>query len=116
MAKRPIAGLTFAVALIASLGYRAAVAQQGADGQPLSPRESIGKDGCGTGPDRLRQLGLRPRTVIPGGQGVSYRQEPAVVTSDYAGRVTLREFTVAGDVPTVRFQLDDDGSEIETWN
>ena len=113
MKLRALAGLVIAVALTTLMNDRAVVAQ----GDPARPpRERAAPEMCATGRDWLRQLGLRPRTAIADGQGLSYRQDPPVLESDYTGTITLHDFTIAGDVPSVDFKLDFDGSEVETWS
>jgi hypothetical protein len=62
---------------------------------------------------------VRPQALVPDGRVSSWLQEPAVLTSDFEGTVVLRDFTVFGDVPTVRFVPAVDASisapEAETW-
>jgi hypothetical protein len=70
---------------------------------------------CGTDGDFARRLLGRRLTAVAGGTPISFRQEPAVLRGDWEFSVALRDFTVLGDVPTIRFQLDADGAEIETW-
>jgi hypothetical protein len=82
----------------------------------LPPRETAPGEICGTGRDRLRQLGLVAALARADGQGISFRQDPALLFSDYTGPLVLRDFLVAGDVPTIRFKPSYDGSEIETWS
>jgi hypothetical protein len=61
--------------------------------------------------------GLRPLVASPDGQPLWFTQEPSILTPDYAGAVTLSNFVVSGDVPTLRFQsvapLNE--GDIETW-
>jgi hypothetical protein len=103
--------------LSALLGFAGAVSGVSAQGATdAAPRELLPGDRCGTGNDRLRQLGLRPLVPVASGQPVSFRQDPLILTSDFTGTVRLRELTVAGDVPSVRFKLAYDGSEVETWD
>jgi len=74
---------------------------------------------CPTDDERVQSLGVRPRTYVPDGRVASWVQEPAVLTADFDGTVTLRDFEVLGDVPTARFVPWVDPSvsqpEIETW-
>jgi hypothetical protein len=70
---------------------------------------------CGTDGALARQLlGLR-LTAVAAATPISFRQEPAVLRGDWEFSVALRDFTVLGDVPTIRFALDAEGAEIETW-
>jgi hypothetical protein len=88
------------------------LAQQPLD---LPPRDNTPAEICSTGQDRLRQLGLL-RTFAPvDGQALSFQQDPALIFPDFAGTLTLRDFLVGGDVPTIRFKPAFDGSDIETW-
>jgi hypothetical protein len=116
MSQRVVGGLLLAVALTRLFGHGVVSAQLDAGALASPPRELRDRDRCGTGDDRLKQLGFRPRVAIADGSGVSFRQEPAIITSDYTGPVTLREFTIAGDVATVNFQLAYDGSATESWS
>ena len=74
---------------------------------------------CGTVDDRTQSLGIRPRAFVPDGGAGSWVQEPAVLTADYDGTVTLRDFTVFGDVATARFvpwvSPSIGEAEVETW-
>ena len=49
------------------------------------------------------QLTTAPAAVLPRGTGLSFRQEPPVLTASHTGPVKLREFRVLGDVDEVRF-------------
>jgi hypothetical protein len=102
----------WAGALAIAFGALRATAQLPLD---LPPHDSTPGDTCGTGPDRLRQLGLRQTVATADGHGLSYYQDPQLIFSDHSGPITLRDFQVAGDVATVRFKPAYDGSEIETW-
>jgi hypothetical protein len=107
------AAASCAVTLTIACGMLRVFAQQPLD---LPPRDTAPEEVCGTGPDRLRQLGFRGAFARADGQGVSFRQDPPLLFSDYTGTLALREFLVAGDVATVRFKPSYDGSEIETWS
>jgi hypothetical protein len=73
-------------------------------------------DTCGTSRVRAQRLGFTALAALSDGRPVSFEQEPAVLTPDYTGNVTFRNFLVAGDVATVRFKLaDSDSDRIETW-
>ena len=73
-------------------------------------------DVCGTSRVRAQRLGFRVLAAMPDAKPVSFEQEPAVLTPDYTGTVTFRNFLVAGDVPTARFKLfDPDSQQIEIW-
>ena len=102
-----------AAAVMVAFGMVRVVAQQPID---LPPRETAPGEICGTGPDRLRQLGLRASSPARDGEGISFRQDPPLLLSDYTGTVALRDFLVAGDVPTMRFKPANEGSDIETWS
>ena len=102
-----------AAALTVACGLVRLLAQQ--PPLDLPPRDDTPGAICGTGRDRLQQLGL-VRPVAPDeGQGLTYRQDPALLFPDFTGTLSLRDFLVAGDVPTIRFQPSFDGSEIESW-
>ena len=72
---------------------------------------------CGTSEVQATTRGLRPLVATSIGQPLWFTQEPSILTPDYAGAVTLRNFVVSGDVPTIRFQsvapLNE--GDIETW-
>jgi hypothetical protein len=74
---------------------------------------------CGTVDQRAQSLNVRPRAFVPDGRMGSWVQDPAVLTADYDGTVTLRDFMVLGDVPVARFLPWVDPSveqpEVETW-
>jgi hypothetical protein len=110
-ARRVTAALGVA-ALAVTLGAFRVAAQLPLD---LPPGDATPAEICGTGQDRLRQLGLIRPIAIADGQGLSYQQDPPVLFSDFTGTLVLRDFLVAGDVPTIRFKPDFDGSEVETW-
>jgi hypothetical protein len=76
----------------------------------LPPRDRAPGEICGTGRDRLRQLGLVAALARADGQGISFRQDPALLFSDYTGTLVLRDFLVARDVPTIRFKPSYDDS------
>ena len=106
-----VAGVCLA-ALAATFGMLRVSAQQPLD---LPPRDITPAVICGTGPDRLRQLGLIQAVAPADGLGLTFRQEPALLFPDFFGTLTLRDFWVAGDVPTIRFKPAFDGAEIESW-
>lgn len=70
---------------------------------------------CGTlSPAEEAALRFRPRSVLQDNIPLSFEQDPALLTGDYRGVVTLRNFLVIGDVTTVQFKpVGSDG--IETW-
>jgi hypothetical protein len=70
---------------------------------------------CGTDGSRARELLGRRLTAVAAATPISFRQQPAVLRGDWEFGIGLRDFTVVGDVPTIRFQLDAEGAEIETW-
>jgi hypothetical protein len=113
-AQRTVWGALAAGALVALLLADSVTGQQPLDLPPL--RDGSLRELCGTGQDRLRQIGALQRLVaVTPGQPLSYRQEPPILTPDYTDAVTLRAFTLVGDVPTVRFKPAFEGSAVETW-
>ena len=55
-------------------------------GQPpldLPPRDTAPEEVCGTGRDRLRQLGLVQPAARADGEGLSFRQDPPLLLSDF---------------------------------
>ena len=90
-----------AAAVMIACGMLRVTAQQPFD---FPPRETAPGEICGTGLDRLRQLGLRATLARTDGQGISFQQDPALLFSDYTGPLVLRDFLVASDVPTMRFK------------
>ncbi len=109
--RRTVASCAAAIAV--ACGLVRLIAQEPLD---LPPRDTSPEEVCGTGSDRLRQLGVRAALARTDGQGISFRQDPPLLFSDYTGTLVLRDFLVAGDVPTIRFKPSYDGSEIETWS
>jgi hypothetical protein len=74
---------------------------------------------CGTRVDEgLR--GLRPRAVeVVDGETLSFEQDPPLLFPHYAGVVTLRQFSVVGDIPTLEFHRwnpDKPEGDLETWS
>ncbi len=61
---------------------------------------------------RARRNRIRPLDVADG-HALAFTQEPAILSPDYTGTITLRDFMVAGDVPTVQFRFAD--GAVETW-
>lgn len=115
-ARRTVTGTLVAAALSILAQAVTLVGQQPLDRPPQSDGDQL-QGFCGTAQDRLRQLGLlRTLTPVLTGQPLSFRQDPPILTSNYTESVTLRPLVLAGDVPTVRFKLSYDGSDIETWN
>ena len=112
IARRTTVGLWTAAVLTLTFFALQVSAQLPAD---LPPRDTTPGEICGTGQDRLRQLGIRPLAPATDGNGLSYRQDPPLLFGDYVGPVALRDFLVAGDVPTIRFKVAIDDSEVETW-
>jgi hypothetical protein len=70
---------------------------------------------CGTDGDRASRLFGRRLAANSPGTPISFRQEPAVLTADWSFGLTLRDFTVAGDVETLRVRLNYENAEIETF-
>ncbi len=121
----PIPGkmrLFLACALAACMSAAAAVttsAQGPAGGLvAVSPRLSLGQlsETCSTFTVRDQRYGWRPLEALADGRPVSFTQDPSLLTADYRGGVTLRDFLVAGDVPAIRFKpFDPDSTGQETW-
>jgi len=53
--------------------------------------------------------------VLPDGGPLRFTQDPTLLTADYTGAITLRDFLILGDVPTVQFALPVTNS-VETWS
>ena len=56
---------------------------------------------------------------LPDGEPFTFDQDPPLVSGGYSDRITLRNFSVVGDVPTVqflRFTRDAPDGAAETWN
>jgi hypothetical protein len=73
---------------------------------------------CGTHEDRSRQLRRTAMTFAADGEPLMFLQDPAVLAPDWQGRITLRQFSVVGDHPTVQFALADPEQEanaLESW-
>lgn len=70
---------------------------------------------CGTDGGQARELLGRRLTAVATATPISFRQQPAVLRGDWEFGIALRDFTVLGDVSIIRFQLDAEGAEIETW-
>jgi hypothetical protein len=109
--RRALLSLALAGCLAASFTTDAGAQRQ--PGVRSQPREEP-PFSCGTDGDRIQQLlGRRPKAFSPG-TPVFFRQEPAVIVGDWT-TITLREFTVLGDVETLRFQLYYENADVETW-
>ena len=72
---------------------------------------------CGTPELRATTRGFRPQEAAPDGQPLWFSQVPSILRPDYAGVVSLSNFVVPGDVPTLRFRSSAPLNEgdIETW-
>ena len=84
----------------------------------LPPESSLPQVACGTRVDEgLR--GIRLRAVqVADGETLSFEQDPPLVLPNYSGRVTLRRFSVVGDVATLdfhRWNPDNPAGDVETW-
>ncbi|MDA1183276.1 MAG: hypothetical protein O2930_01360 [Acidobacteria bacterium] len=93
-------------------------AQQLPEGpQALPPSPSRTLLICGTPDVMATTRGVRPLVAPSVGQPLWFTQQPSILTPDYAGAVTLSNFVVSGDVPTIRFQSAAPLNEgdIETW-
>jgi len=83
----------------------------------LPPESSLPQVACGTRVDEgLR--GIRLRAVqVADGETLSFEQDPPLVLPNDTGRVTLRRFSVVGDVPTLdfhRWNPDNPAGDVET--
>ena len=72
---------------------------------------------CGTPELRAASRGFRPLVAAPDGQPLWFSQEPSILRPDYAGLVSLNNFVVSGDIPTLRFRSSAplNAGDIETW-
>ena len=73
---------------------------------------------CGTFEDRGRALRPTALTAAADGEPVMFVQDPAILSADREGPITLRSFMVVGDHETVQFALADparDEGTLETW-
>ena len=57
---------------------------------------------------------FRPRRVLQDNTPLWFDQDPVLLTADYQGVVTLRNFLVTGDLESVQFKPSGDGT-VETW-
>jgi hypothetical protein len=81
----------------------------------LPGRERLDPVICGTDRIRARELRLRPARIAANGEAMSFLQDPPILSPEFLGTITLRNFLVAGDVQSVRFQPSAEGSAVETW-
>ena len=117
----PSRSLRVAIALVLAM-TAATLATLGAQQLPeaslglLPPKERPALI-CGTPEMLATTRGVRPLVVAPDGQPLWFTQVPSVLTPDYAGAVSLTNFVVTGDVPTIRFASSVPANEgdIETW-
>jgi hypothetical protein len=58
---------------------------------------------CATLPPDWRGGYRATAAAFPDGTPLYFTQDPPLLTADYQGRVTLRDFTVVGERPTIRF-------------
>ena len=116
MSPARVALLVVVFTTVAVLGIHTPQAQEGPvpDAWLMQKADARATE-CWTGPDRLRQMGARPRALVPDGNPATFLQEPPILTADYDGPVRLRDFLVPGDVPTVRFMLNTVDREVEQW-
>src|SRR3954471_4971299 len=107
--------VTVTVALVAALSV---VGFSQTAPVPLPSDSPAPQASCGTRVDEgLR--GIRPLAgQVADGETLSFEQDPPLLTPNYAGRVTLRQFSVVGDVPTLEFHRwnpDNAAGDLETW-
>lgn len=72
---------------------------------------------CGTSIDRDVR-GLRPYSTAKPRDGdlLSFDQDPPLVSADYSGTITFRQFEIVGDYATLEFRRADlPGSQPEVW-
>lgn len=72
---------------------------------------------CGTAGAEDQRFRFKPFAAAAAGAPLRFTQEPSLLTADYRGAITLRDFLVAGDVPVLQFRPGVPGSDsVETWN
>ena len=105
-----------AVSITLVLGVRAPHAQRSL--QTLLPKAAAPEVSCGTSVDReLRGIHTYAATELRDGEVLSFDQDPALVPPAYSGTVTLRNFTVMGDLRTIQFRrADRPDAPPETWS
>src|SRR5439155_4538313 len=105
-----------AVSITPVLGLRAPHAQRSL--QTLLPKAAAPEVSCGTSVDReLRGIHTYAATELRDGEVLSFDQDPALVPPAYSGTVTLRNFTVMGDLRTIQFRrADRPDAPPETWS
>jgi len=70
---------------------------------------------CGTVDGAMAAaMRFRPRRVLQDNTPLWFDQDPVLLTADYQGVITLRNFLVTGDVESVQFKPSG-GDAIETW-
>jgi hypothetical protein len=70
---------------------------------------------CGSlGPIAEAALRLRPRRVLDDSIPLAFDQDPVLLSGDYRGTVTLRNFLVSGDLASIEFRPVG-GGPAETW-
>ena len=112
-----------AVAILAALtGAGAVAAADQAQGGPEISRPASLADTfvCGTPEEvRARRLGFTPRALsLPDGAPLWFDQQPSILSPEYTGGITLRDFMVLGDFAQVRFAPYSGPTDdfIETWD
>lgn len=108
-------------ACTAAVGLMATATAQKADGAGLALRRDWTPPSgmCATGVVREEELFARPMRLLADGRPISFEQDPPIVTPNYTGTITFRNFRVVGDRATVRFHLNDPDvpqDQTETWN
>ena len=70
---------------------------------------------CGTVDEATAAaMRFRPRRVLDDNTPLWFDQDPVLLTADYQGVITLRNFLVTGNVESVQFKLAA-GDAVETW-
>ena len=109
-------GLVAALVLLFEAGSSAQPTDPRGVALPPADREAVATLSCRS--DRDTDAVLRARAEAAAtGEPLSIIQEPSVLFPAHRGDVRLSEVLVAGDVPTVRFRLNNPTGEdeVETW-
>lgn len=117
---RAMGAVATLIAVVASGGLSGPAAQQlprdllppFANGVPRGAAPEV----CGTlAPEAEAARRFRPRRVLQDNTPVSFDQDPPLITGDYRGALTLRNFVVTGDIETLQFRPVG-SDERETWS
>ena len=112
-----VASILVCVAVSLSAQTRDLERLGGRDLSPLENAEQI--TFCDVEIPPARRQGLNSSWGMPDGVPLSFQQTPPILRADHGGSISLSEFALLGDYPTLTFERDDEsaasGIAVERW-